>query len=50
MSDGINLGGFAAPKVNDATVWNGEQYAADPAAAFPAQDKSTQGPAGTTKK
>jgi hypothetical protein len=26
----------------------GEQYAADPASAFPAADKTTQGPAGTT--
>jgi len=50
MADGINLDGFTGPKVNDAPVWNGEQYAADPAAAFPAEDKSTQGPAGTTKK
>lgn len=50
MAEGINLDGFTGPKVNDAPVWNGEQYAADPAAAFPAEDKSTQGPAGTTKK
>lgn len=28
----------------------GEQYAASPRSAFPAQDKSTQGPAGTTNK
>ena len=46
MTDGINLGGFAAPKVNDTPVWNGVQYAADPAAAFPAKDVSTQGNAG----
>ena len=26
MTDGINLGGFAAPKVNDTPVWNGVQY------------------------
>ncbi len=42
MADGINLDGFTAPKVNDASVWNGEQYAADPAAAFPATDVSNQ--------
>jgi hypothetical protein len=48
--DGINLDGFTAPKVNNASVWTGEQYAADPAAAFPAQDMSQQGPAGTTDK
>ena len=46
MADGINLDGFTSPKVNDATVWNGEQYAADPAAAFPATDKSSQDGAG----
>lgn len=28
----------------------GEQYAASPRSAFPAQDKSSQGPAGTTDK
>lgn len=28
----------------------GEQYAASPRSAFPAQDKSSQGPAGTTNK
>ena len=28
----------------------GEQYAADPLSAFPAQDKSSQGPAGVTDK
>ncbi len=42
MADGINLDGFTAPKVNDASVWSGEQYAADPAAAFPATDVSNQ--------
>ena len=47
MADGINLDGFTAPKVNDASVWTGEQYAADPAAAFPAaSDKSSQDGAG----
>jgi len=50
MSDGKDLNGFTSPKVNDTPVWSGEQYAADPKAAFPAEDKSTQGPAGTTKK
>jgi len=42
MADGINLDGFTAPKVNDASVWTGEQYAADPASAFPAKDVSNQ--------
>lgn len=46
MADGFNLDGFNSPKVNDASVWNGVQYAADPAAAFPAKDMSTQGNAG----
>ena len=50
MSDGKELNGFTSPKVNDSSVWNGVQYAADPKPAFPAEDKSTQGPAGTTKK
>ena len=46
MADGINLDGFTGPKVNPTTVWNGVQYASDPAAAFPATDKSTQDGAG----
>jgi len=46
MADGINLDGFTGPKVNPTTVWNGVQYASDPAAAFPAKDMSTQGNAG----
>ena len=46
MTDGINLGGFAAPKVNDASPWATEQYTEAPAAAFPAKDMSTQGNAG----
>ena len=50
MSDGKELNGFTGPKVNDASVWNGVQYAAGPKPSFPAQDKSTQGPAGTTNK
>lgn len=45
----MNLNGFNTTKPS-ATHNIGEQYAADPKAAFPAQDKSTQGPAGTTKK
>jgi hypothetical protein len=50
MADGKDLNGFTSSKVNDAPVWDGVQYAADPAAAFPAEDKSSQGPAGLTKK
>lgn len=50
MADGKDLNGFTSPKVNDAPVWDGVQYAADPAAAFPASDMSQQGPAGTTNK
>ena len=42
MTDGINLDGFTAPKVEAPGSWNGEQYAADPAAAFPASDVSNQ--------
>jgi hypothetical protein len=42
MADGKDLNGFTSPKVNDASVWSGEQYAADPAAAFPATDMSNQ--------
>jgi hypothetical protein len=49
MTDGLNLTGFneVKPAVQH-TI--GEQYAADPSAAFPAQDMSNQGPAGTTDK
>ena len=46
MADGINLDGFTAPKINPAPVWNGQQYAADPSAAFASKDVSTQGNAG----
>jgi len=47
--DGINTDGFGATKpAVQHTI--GEQYAADPSAAFPAQDMSNQGPAGTTNK
>lgn len=47
--DGLNLNGFNSTK--PAGTHNiGEQYAADPKPAFPAQDKSSQGPAGTTDK
>jgi hypothetical protein len=42
MSDGKDLNGFTSPKVEAASTWNGEQYAADPASAFPSTDKSTQ--------
>jgi hypothetical protein len=49
MSDGLNLDGFntVKPAVQH-TI--GEQYAADPASAFPATDMSSQGAAGTTNK
>jgi hypothetical protein len=50
MSDGKNLTGFNETKPASSSSWTGEQYAADPKSAFPAQDKSTQGPAGTTNK
>lgn len=51
MSDGKNLTGFNETKPSATTPWNNnEQYASDPKAAFPAQDMSAQGPAGTTKK
>jgi hypothetical protein len=49
MTDGLNLTGFneVKPAVQH-TI--GEQYAADPSAAFSAADVSSQGPAGTTNK
>jgi len=50
MSDGKDLNGFTGPKVNDAPVWNGVQYAADPKPAFPAKDVSSQGQSGVTNK
>jgi hypothetical protein len=46
MSDGQNLTGFNDVKPVTNTSWNGEQYAADPASAFPSSDKSSQGNAG----
>ena len=46
MSDGQNLTGFNDVKPVTTTAWNGEQYAADPAAAFPSTDKSSQDGAG----
>jgi hypothetical protein len=46
MADGKDLNGFTSPKVNDSSVWNGVQYAADPASAFPSTDKSSQDGAG----
>lgn len=50
MSDGKDLNGFTSPKVSDASPWATESYTEAPKSAFPAQDKSSQGPAGTTKK
>jgi hypothetical protein len=45
MTDGINLTGFNEVK-NGAQHSIGEQYAADPAAAFASTDMSSQGNAG----
>ena len=42
MSDGKDLNGFNEVKPVTNTSWNGEQYAADPASAFPSTDKSAQ--------
>jgi hypothetical protein len=42
MSDGKDLNGFNEVTAPTATAWNGEQYAADPASAFPATDVSNQ--------
>jgi hypothetical protein len=42
MSDGKDLKGFNDVKPATTTSWSGEQYAADPASAFPSTDKSTQ--------
>jgi hypothetical protein len=45
-TEGINLEGFAAPKVEAASTWPVESYSDAPAAAFPAADKSSQDGAG----
>jgi hypothetical protein len=50
MTDGINTTGFTDPKINPTSPWGTESYTEAPAAAFPAADKSSQGPAGTTNK
>ena len=50
MADGKDLNGFTSPKVNDAPVWNGVQYASAPGAAFPATDMSAQGNAGLNRE
>ena len=42
MTDGKDLKGFNDVKPVTTTSWSGEQYAADPASAFPSTDKSTQ--------
>jgi len=42
MSDGKDLKGFNETKPVTNTSWTGEQYASDPASAFPSTDKSTQ--------
>lgn len=46
MTDGINTTGFTDPKINPTSPWATESYTEAPAAAFPAQDVSTQGNAG----
>jgi hypothetical protein len=38
----MNLNGFNTAKPATTSSWNGQQYAADPKAAFPAADKSSQ--------
>jgi hypothetical protein len=50
MSDGNNLTGFNETKPAGSSPWPTENYTEAPAAAFPAQDMSTQGAAGTTNK
>ena len=50
MTNGNDLTGFTDPKINPTSPWGTESYTEAPAAAFPAQDKSSQGPAGTTNK
>ena len=42
MTNGNDLTGFNEVKAPTTTAWNGEQYAADPAAAFPSTDKPSQ--------
>lgn len=50
MTNGNDLTGFTDPKINPTSPWGTESYTEAPVAAFPAQDKSSQGPAGTTNK
>lgn len=50
MTDGNNLTGFNEAKPAGSSPWPTESYTEAPAAAFPAKDMSTQGPAGTTNK
>lgn len=50
MSDGKNLTGFNETKPVGASPWATENYTEAPKAAFPAQDKSSQGDAGLTNK
>jgi hypothetical protein len=49
-TDGNAGGGFEAAIPAGKNNVKPEQYAAAPAAAFPAKDMSSQGPAGTTNK
>lgn len=50
MSDGLNLTGFNQTGEQSGSNNVDAKYSPNPKSAFPAQDKSTQGPAGTTKK
>jgi hypothetical protein len=50
MTDGINLTGFNEVKPSPTNNLDLNPTGQAPAAAFPAQDMSQQGPAGTTNK
>ena len=50
MTDGLNLTGFNDTKPAGLNNNIDGAYAPNPASAFPAQDMSQQGPAGTTNK
>jgi len=51
MTNGINLTGFnETGEQSGSNTIDSNPTGQQPASAFPAEDKSTQGPAGTTKK
>lgn len=50
MTDGINLTGFNEVKLSPTNNLDLNPTGQAPASAFPAQDMSQQGPAGTTDK